>query len=122
MRHRLPSSSFRAPHHLQSDAIFVFVTGVAYYNSNYRNDGGDDPQKSTARFAGLTYFNGEIKGVGKGTIVFVDEGIWDPATGAAIEWVSDPNSGTGDLTGLKAKASFVGKPQGEGPMILEIQG
>ena len=97
-------------------------TGVEYYNGNYHNDGGGDPQKSTARYAGLTYFSGEVKGVGKGTIVFIGDGTWDPAVGAICEWVSDPSSGTGDLAGLKAKAHHVGTPASkEDPVTLEIQ-
>lgn len=114
MRHRSLS--------LFTTGRYFHLTGAAYFNSNSRNDGGGDPQKSTARFAGLTYFSGEIKGVGKGTIVFIEEGTWDPATGAVCEWVSDPNSGTGDFAGLKAKGSLAGKVEEPGPVTLEIQG
>jgi len=96
--------------------------GVAFYTSNYRNDGDGDPHKSTARFAGLTYFNGEIKGVGKGTVVFIDEGTWDPAAGAVCDFVSDANSGTDALAGLKAKGHYVGTVGcQEDPVTLEIQ-
>jgi len=99
-----------------------FLPAVEYYCGNYRNDGGDDPKKATARFAGLTYFTGEIKGVGKGSIVFLGGGLWDPAKGAVCDWETDPDSGTGALAGLKAKGHHVGTPTCEGdPVTVEIQ-
>lgn len=86
-----------------------------------QNEGQTDAHQASARFSGLQYFSGSIKGVGKGTIALIDTGSYSLETGAVSEWVSDPESGTGDLIGLKAKGGYVAKAMTGNPVSFEIE-
>lgn len=78
-----------------------------------------DPHKVTATFNGLMYFAGEVKGKGKGEIVFKSIGSYG-SEGAVCQWESDPNTGTGDLAGLAATGGYKAKGMSS-PITLEIQ-
>lgn len=67
----------------------------------------DAPHDQTASYAGFMHFSGEIDGK-KGDIVFVIKGTYDPKAGAVGDLVSDPQSGTGELVGLKATGGYGG--------------
>lgn len=82
---------------------------------------GSDPRLGSATYAGLQYFSGEFKGIGKGTITFTTTGSYTPQTGAATEWVSDPDSGTDDFKGLKLKGRYTAKGHTDVPITLERQ-
>jgi hypothetical protein len=74
----------------------------------YHPSDSDDPHKGTGTFVNVMYFSGEIKGKGKGDIVFLGTGTYDGKTGPICDWESDPNTGTGDLVGLKATGGYKG--------------
>jgi hypothetical protein len=64
------------------------------------------------------YFSGEVKGKGKGDVVFLGKGIYSGKEGPICEWTSDPKTGTGDLVGLKATGSYKGVKVQD--IILEV--
>jgi len=82
--------------------------GVAFYNLVYHPSDSDDPHAGTATFVNVMYFSGEIKGKGKGDIVFLGTGSYDGKTGPICNWESDPKTGTGDLVGLEATGGYKG--------------
>jgi len=73
----------------------------------YYPDASADAHHGSAKFAGVAYFSGEIKDVGKGTIAFICKGYYGPETGAVCEWESDPQTGTGEFEGLKATGGIL---------------
>jgi len=97
-------------------------TGVGYYQMVYHPDAGEggDAHHGSAKYSGLQYFSGELKGVGKGTITLISTGSYAPETGAVTEWISDPASGTGDFKGLKLKGGYTAKGQTDIPLKLEL--
>ena len=73
----------------------------------------------SATFVGQMYFSGEIVSKGKGDIVFNCTGAYEPSSGPACDWESDPKTGTGDLVGLKATGGYKGMKAEE--VTLEIK-
>lgn len=96
------------------------LLGVGYYQMVYHPDTGADAHQGSAQFSSLQYFTGSIKSLGKGTITFIGTGSYGPETGAVCEWVSDPQSGTGDLAGLTIKGGYVAKGMKDIPVTLEM--
>lgn len=92
-------------HHISSDNTF---SGVAFYKMVYHPNDSADKHAGTATFTGLMYFDGEIEGKGKGTIVFKSTGTYG-SEGAICEWESDPKTGTDGLAGLSAKGGYKAK-------------
>ena len=84
------------------------LQGVAFYNLVYHPEGAYENLTGTASFVGMTYFSGEIKGKGKGTIVLNGRGIYSREEGPTAVWETDPKTGTGDLAGLKATGGYKG--------------
>ena len=76
-----------------------------------------DVHHPIANYVGLQYFDGEIKGIVNGTIVFTSSGFYGPETGAVTEWVSDLASGTGDFRRLKLKGSYAAKGHADVPTL-----
>ena len=58
----------------------------------------------TGVYTGYTYFQGKI-GDREGTLVFFDEGIFDPKS-ATTKWTIVPNSGTGGLKNIRGQGGF----------------
>jgi len=86
----------------------------------YHPSESEDLHKATATFNGLMYFDGEIEGKGKGGIVFKCVGDYGKQ-GAICEWESDPNTGTGDLTGLKATGGYKAMGMKGAEVSLELK-
>ena len=86
----------------------LIAKGVAFYNLVYHPSDSDDAHMGTASFVGVMYFSGEIKGKGKGDILFLGTGSYDGKRGPICEWESDPKTGTGDLVGLEATGGYKG--------------
>ena len=88
----------------------------------YHPAAGGDAHHPIVNYVGLQYFDGEIKGIGNGTIVFTSSGFYGPETGAVTEWVSDLASGTWwfqavEIEGIIRGQRACGCPHPPGPEV-----
>lgn len=102
---KLDIITFKEPLYLIRQSSFA---GVAFYKMVYHPNDSTDKHAGTATFTGLMYYDGEIEGKGKGTIVFKSTGTYG-SEGAICEWESDPKTGTDGLAGLSAKGGYTAK-------------